>query len=55
MIPDVKGTVALDLAQHTIRGTSKMMGGLEDIGNLFRNWNREDEQICEITLEFEET
>lgn len=45
MIPEVKGTVALDLAQHPIGRPDGVMGHLEHIGDLFRHGYGEDEKI----------
>lgn len=45
MIPDLKGTVALELANDTIRRGDTVVRGLENMGNLVGDWNGEDEEI----------
>jgi hypothetical protein len=43
MVPDLEGAVALDLANNAIRCRYTVMGGLEDVWNLLRYRDGENE------------
>jgi len=45
MIPDLQRAVALDLTDNAIRSRHAVMRSLEDVRNLLRNGNGEDEEI----------
>lgn len=43
MVPHVEGTIALEFAHNTVRGSGEVMGRLENVRNLLRNWDGKDE------------
>jgi hypothetical protein len=45
MVPDLEGTLTFDFADNAVGSSNRVVGSLEDGGNLLRNGEREDEQI----------
>lgn len=46
MVPDLESTVALELANDTIRRRDTVVRGLENMRDLVGDRNGEDEEIC---------